>query len=43
MAHINFSKEDAGVIKCNGVVIPEPSLSEVFKVMYNTKGGVMKW
>lgn len=53
MAHINFSKEDEalheviermhGVIKCNGVVIPEPSLSEVFKVMYNTKGGVMKW
>ena len=53
MAHINFSKEDealhevidkdAGVIKCNGVVIPEPSPSEVFKVMYNIKGGVMKW
>lgn len=35
--------KDAGVIKCNGVVIPEPSLSEVFKVMYNIKGGVMKW
>ena len=43
MAHINFSKEDEGVIKCNGVVIPEPGLSEVFKVMYNIKGGVMKW
>ena len=35
--------EDTGVIKCNGAVIPEPSLSEVFKVVYNTKGGVMKW
>ena len=35
--------KDAGVIKCNGVVIPEPSLSEVFKVMYNIKGCIMKW
>ena len=35
--------KDAGVIKCNGVVIPEPSLSEVFKVVYNAKGGIMKW
>ena len=35
--------EDTGVIKCNGAVIPEPSLPEVFKVVYNTKGGVMKW
>lgn len=53
MAHINFSKEDEalheviermqGLLSVMAVVIPEPSLSEVFKVMYNTKGGVMKW
>ena len=47
MALINFSREREAlhevIDRNNGVVIPEPSLSEVFKVMYNTKGGVMKW